>query len=89
MTLAEIAAMLPSVTQQQAFIIGALVIGVAAVWMNRGNSWVLDVLNLDAPVLLGVGVVILLAAPAPWNLAGLIPVGIAAIRRAPDLIDAL
>ena len=65
------------------------VLAVGTVWMNRGNSWVLDVLNLDAPVLLGVGVVILLAAPAPWNLAGLIPAGIAAIRCAPDLVDAM
>lgn len=57
----------------EALLIGLAVVMAAALLMNRGNRWVLNVLAQDEPILVGIGAFLLVGAPWLAENVGLEP----------------
>lgn len=93
-------AMLPAWVPTEPLLIALVVLIIAALYLNRGNWWILNVLAADEPLLIAIGVFVVLAAgwftdtlglsmiPVElfW-LAGAAAVAVGLIARYTDLID--
>lgn len=90
-------ALLPPWFPTEALLIGLAVVMAAALLMNRGNRWVLNVLAQDEPILVGIGAFLLVGAtwlaenvglePRWWMAAGAVVALVGIAARYTDRLD--